>query len=690
MVAKFKDRLPEVAALFRPKPRIRSIEWFVWQVRTHENRPYDHRAFPHIGAPGGPCCAVDDPAVKDIVLQWATRLGKTFFGQACTMFYADVTPGPQMFAGPDEKLAKEVASRTARMLSHCPRLAEQLPPPHRRKDDRIDLAHCRMHVAWSRSVSTLADKPVQFGHAGEVDKWVQESTSLEADPLKLFDDRFKEFSRFKRLKESTPTVRNRSRIETARKRSSNCQYYTPCPHCGHYQTLRMGNRGEPGRLEWDAAEDGRQDTELARATARYVCEGCEGQIHDRHRARMLRHGVWVPEGCGVDSKQAAKAAKRWQERLSAADWYGDLLSEAGDDGASLWRGWQHAGWVTGTPVRDGRAAGYQLSSLYATSLSWGDIAAEFVASKDSPQLLRNFKNQWLGETWEATRRRHTWEDLGKRLSADYDRGVVPSAVWFLTAGVDVQEDRAYWTVRAWGERKTSWLIDWGIARKTVNSHGQFGPNSDLKQLVSALIERSWPVDGQTSEGFDKLWAAIVGIDTGHRIHEVHQFMREVNNPRLRAVAGDAAVRGGFYRRSLLERNSHTGKAYEGGLTQWQLNVDAFKEDIRALWDVAPGQDGAWYLPRQVLTEGVDYLRQVCNEAPEEETTARGFTRRRWKMLEDAVGNHYWDTEVYARAVAEMITEGDWLPHVAPTAAPTEQQPATRGRRSMSRRSQSRR
>ncbi|HMB78172.1 MAG TPA: terminase gpA endonuclease subunit, partial [Kiloniellaceae bacterium] len=470
--------------------------------------------------------------MTDLVLQWATRLGKTFFGEACTEFYADVSPGPQMFAAPDEKLAKEVLGRTVKMIEHCPRLSGQLLPEHRRSADSIELSHCRVFLAWSRSVSTLADKPVRFGHAAEVDKWVQLMTSMEADPEKLFDDRFKEFSRFKRLKESTPTIRGRSRIEKARKRSTNCSFYVPCPHCSHYQTLRMGNAGEHGRLEWDKTEDGRHDPDLARATAHYRCEACEGEIRDHHRAQMLRRGVWAPEGCGVDSKKAAAAAKRWQEQLNAADWYGDLLSKAkGDDGEPLWRGWKAADWITGTPARDGRTAGYHLSSLYATSLTWGDIAAEFVNSKDSPQLLRNFRNQWLAETWEMVKRRHTWEELGGRLAADYDRGVVPAAAWFLTAGVDVQEDRAYWIVRAWGERKTSWLIDWGMVRKSVNEQGQPGLNSDLKQLVPVLIERAWPVDGQTAEGFDKLWAAIVAVDTGHRIHDVHQWMRDVANPR---------------------------------------------------------------------------------------------------------------------------------------------------------------
>ena len=39
---------------FRPSPRVRTIRWSIDNVVNDQGRPYDHAAYPHLGAPGGP------------------------------------------------------------------------------------------------------------------------------------------------------------------------------------------------------------------------------------------------------------------------------------------------------------------------------------------------------------------------------------------------------------------------------------------------------------------------------------------------------------------------------------------------------------------------------------------------------------------------------------------------------------
>ena len=63
----------------------RTLNWFRKFARNVDGRPYSHESYPHLGAPGGPADAMDDPAVRKIWLQFASRLGKTFFGQCCSM-----------------------------------------------------------------------------------------------------------------------------------------------------------------------------------------------------------------------------------------------------------------------------------------------------------------------------------------------------------------------------------------------------------------------------------------------------------------------------------------------------------------------------------------------------------------------------------------------------------------------------
>ena len=69
-------------AQFRPRPRSRQLDWCKANVQTDLGRPYDHSAYPHIGAPGGPADAFDCPQYLTIWLQWASRLGKTFYGNS--------------------------------------------------------------------------------------------------------------------------------------------------------------------------------------------------------------------------------------------------------------------------------------------------------------------------------------------------------------------------------------------------------------------------------------------------------------------------------------------------------------------------------------------------------------------------------------------------------------------------------
>lgn len=655
-----------------PRPRWRSLSWARRFARFPDGAAFEAEKFPYLAAPGGPFDALDDPDVRVIWLQIGIRMGKTLFGQIGTQFYADVHPYNMLFATPDKTLSEQVAARTTAMIEHNPRLRDQLPIEKDRNKHEIKLDHCKVFVGWFRSHTTLADKDILFGHANEISKIVELSTSTEGDALQRFLDRGSNKPNHKYILESTPARKDHCRVERGRLGSSNCHMQCPCPHCGRYQKLELD------QLKWDHNKEGHSEKELSRATARYECIRCGKAIRDEHRQQMIRDGVWVPEGAKVNDKEAIKAARAWVPKLKGTD-------GAAVDDVKPWRGWKYAKWIRGTPARDGREAGYQLSRLYDLSITWGDIAAKFVEVKDNKRLLRAFVNEWLADTWADVRVRHEWFDVGKRLSIGYRRGTVPAEAWFLTAGVDVQEDRCYWVVRAWGEHATSWLIDWGVCRQAIDGEGLSPLNSDLNQLDALVINRQFPVNGKTCEGFESLTPAKICIDTGYRIHHVHQFLRGHPGDRVRAVAGDQHVKAGFYRLSVLEKNVRTGKPYEGGLAQWQLNVDAYKEDVRDRFAIPLGECGAWYLPHDMLKEpgAEDYLKQVCNEQPTGE-------RRVWKMLHERWGNHYGDCEIYGRAGADFVSAGDWE---QPLSAPAEAKPAAKpagGRRSMSRRRMTRR
>ena len=92
------DDLLECFRAFEPSADIHPLNWCIQNVVNVKDNPYDHSQFPHIGAPGGPMDAFANFRVREISLQWASRLGKTFFAQCMCMYTAAIDPAPMMVA----------------------------------------------------------------------------------------------------------------------------------------------------------------------------------------------------------------------------------------------------------------------------------------------------------------------------------------------------------------------------------------------------------------------------------------------------------------------------------------------------------------------------------------------------------------------------------------------------------------
>jgi phage terminase large subunit GpA-like protein len=598
-----------------PRPLVRCLDWARDNVQTADGRPYDHAAYPHLGAPGGPMDALDCPQYTTIWLQWASRLGKTFFGQTALMKFGACDPGPMMFASADQKLSVEVTARTYRMLEKSPALRNQLRPPHRRKQDFIELQECRCFVAWARSVSTLADKAVRIGHANEIDKWEHQSTSTEADPLKLFSDRFKEFPTHKKILESTPAIKSTSRIERGRLGSTNCSFYVPCAGCGEYQLIRMDN------LKWEKHPNGKSDRDTARRSARYVCPLCGFEHGDEHRAPSIRAGVWVPEGCGVD--------KDWAKEC-AADWKGGSRP--------LWRGWSDAPWITGTPLRDARDAGYQLSSLYALSLGWGDIAAEFVESQRNPQNLRNFVNQWLAETWETRGAATSWEELGKRIISDVPRCTIPLGFSILTVGCDIQADHVVYVVVAWGEGRKSHILDYGTC-------------DTLDDLRERVLRRTFEREG----GGAGMKFQLCLIDSGYHPRDVYQFCRECHAAKMTVwpCKGSNQSLNAPYRESRLGDDT-----LAPGAPIVHIDTLTTQDWLNHVLSLDPQQhDGAMSVCSGSLGDHQDFLEQLINEAAVAKLTPQNQTKEVWERIDENIPNDYRDCFRYSFAAMLRVTRG---------------------------------
>lgn len=423
---------------------------------------WSHARFPYSR---GVLDAFADESVNEIVLDWGTQLGKTTLLGALVCWMADCDPCAIMIGAPNIIMAHEhYKTKLEPVLESCPPLAKRLPPPHLRHMERVDLSDCWIYYAYSGGKSTLSGRSVRLLAITEINLWT-DSKSREGDPVRMARDRTKAFPNRKIIIEGKPTVEGECRITQAYDQSDRRTFYVPCPHCGQYQTLELGDAGAAGGIKWDKLPDGSSDPVLARDTAYYECCHCKGRIDDRHKLGMLRRGVWARDGQSV----------------------------------------LPSGRLTGTPKRQGRIAGFHLNSIYSTLLTFGEVAEEFVRAKhESQDALRAFVNSWLCRAWKVARRAATIEEMDAH-QGDYLLGSVPENNAKLIATVDVQLDGCYYVVRAWGYGATSWLISYGYAM-------------DWQHLETILRSPYASTDGNQHHH-----VSAVLIDSGYRTQEVYQW-----------------------------------------------------------------------------------------------------------------------------------------------------------------------
>lgn len=603
---------------FLPREQLNFRDFAAKYVVTDTGRPYDSQSYPQIGAPGGPGDAWDDHRIRVIALQWGVRLGKTFFGSCCLLNAAQQSPAPMILASSREKLAIDVTARLYEMLRRGPLSDLLTQPEHLQKRDLVEFEAARCYVAWSRSPSSLADKNCRVGHANEIDKWEQTSTSTEGDPLDLFYDRFNDFlSSRKVIVEGTPSVKHRSRIERVRLQGTNCSAWVPCRHCLRYQVLELGSPETAHGIKWDPGADGRSDPEVAARTARYVCRHCGESLPSEDRPWMLRRMVWAPEGCGVDDAAALEVSTQPDR--------------------PTWRGWKSADWITGTPARDGDHATYHLASLYAQSIpSWGDFAKKFLGVKNRPQSLRAFVNQWLAKTWETTERKHTWEQVGQRVIGDLAPGVVPAEAVVLTAGVDKQLDHYVYVVNAWTHTEAPHTVAYGTCKT-------------LEELDQLLLQRSFSQQRGRPVG-----VRFALMDSGYRPKQVYKFCRSRRRRRRIQPAKGANQALGTYvmAKKLGKTTSSPGQPIV------LVDTPSTQDWIDELLSGAGATPGASYtLFAGSLADHQDFLEQLLNDAPAGDVGPDGNYRERWERIDVQVPNDYRDCMRYSYAALKLLTRG---------------------------------
>ena len=593
-------------------------DWLRDNYRGSDKSVFSESEVPWVTAPMGPADAIDNPQFQEICMQWAARMFKTNFGQAVQMRQSHLNPCLQMFVTVDEELCKRVLDRYWSSVEECPVLAKQVPQKNDRNVTSIKLSRSTLHGSWPMGKSRLADASIRVGHANEVDKWGDASTSTEGDPLPRFLARGGEYPDRKFIIESTPSESEKSRIESKLMESIYCRYYVPCPHCRLFQPIDLKN------LIWDK-DDGRSDPNLAAKTVRMVCIHCKKDIEERHKPEMINLGVWVPKGCDIDHGRALTAReckKRWEFIYP---------------------------WLKGYERHEAnRTYGCQISSLYATFRSWSEFVGNWIRVNQSRNVrrLRQVINEELGETWKRSERKEDWQQLyEKMVLPDVPKGVVPAEMSIVVCAIDKQKDHYKYEVVAFGPGGNCHTVEYGRIEGAAQQ-------AQIRKLLNRKFKHE--------DGGLNVPISMTLIDSGDRPGLVGKLCKSLMRTGLKVYPcrGSSTKLDTLY----ILRKQAKGKAL-AGLRLCTVDSTETQDWIEGILFDDENSDEGDIPARKTIHAGSehyheDYIKELMNDQFTEEINEKtGLTKSQWVKMDTSFPNDYRDTSRYAFAAAMVVTKG---------------------------------
>ena len=266
---------------------------------------------------------------------------------------------------------------------------------------------------------------------------------------------------------------------------------------------------------------------------------------------------------------------------------------------------------------------FWISTLYSPFTRFSDIAKEFMRSKDDPELLQNFTNSWLAEPWEDTKLK-TNADLVMERQTDVPAWELPEWTKLLTAGIDVQENCLYWTIRAWGDFMTSQNV----------AHGQ--------ALSMVEVERVMNTAFSLPSG-EKMMVELALMDSGDQTDAVYEFCL-INAEWVRPCKGVPTMQG-HYRISTVDKAGSRANGMQLVLVDGGKYKDMIAARMRR-----PNGRGSWMVHKDC---DLEYAEQVTAEHKITERS-KGKVVQRWELKTSHAANHYLDCEVYAAAAADVL------------------------------------
>jgi phage terminase large subunit GpA-like protein len=290
-------------------------------------------------------------------------------------------------------------------------------------------------------------------------------------------------------------------------------------------------------------------------------------------------------------------------------------------------------WIAEAPFNG--IAGFHIWEAYSPWSKLSDIVENFLNAKHAAdmgdnELLKAFVNTSLGRSWEEKAETVAAAPLLSRCE-NYAADSIPWPILYLTAGVDVQDDRIELEVVGWrAEKRSDPEESWGVEHKIFYGDPA---KPEIWNDVDEFTRRFY-----TTEDGRQLRISAVCIDSGgHHTQAVYKFCNQRIARHVYAIKGAAGAR------PIWPKRAGKSKKHAGSLI-WLIGVDTAKDTLYARLRISEPGPGYCHF-------SVDYDEAFFKQLTAEQVRTRyikGHPVREWHKP-PGVRNEALDVRVYAIA-----------------------------------------
>lgn len=539
----------------------------------------------------GPMDQFVNPDCYRVTLEWSAQIGKTLLALIVQGYCIAMRPRSQMMMQPSQGDTQAwLETKFNPLVESSPDIKRRVAKARGR--DGVNNQRMKSYpggflmLAWAGSPKTMRGRSAPLIVCDEVDGYLR---TPEGHPVGLVWQRSATFGDERFLLEiSTPTIEGASYIDESFLAGDQRRFHVGCPHCAHAQTLEWARVTWPGRLSTDLGD---------------AAEDMKHEDHDYRRAAI------VCESCGAEWGDG--------ERIAA-------IRNAERDGL---------GWRAAKPF-DGHAS-YHAWEAYSTMRKLSDIVRDYI-DKLRMDDLQTFANVSLAQAYALAGSKADPDGLKAR--AELFAAAVPAGGLYLTAGVDMQQDRLEVEIVAWGFGEESWSVAYSVLEGDPLAGDVW---EDLDALLSETFEH---------ESGARLPISAACLDTGGTngyTQCAYEYLRGRKGRRIFGVKGI-----GGWGRPVVEKmkRTQTGKSARK-VELFGVGVDEAKLIIMRRLGVERPGPGYCHIPADragldVWCKGITSEKLVIHYV-------KGRPIRTWSVAPKA-RNEPLDCRVYALAALKIM------------------------------------